>query len=495
MLRKAIADIQAKYVRKDIPELRPGDTRPRPHEDQGRRQGAHPGLRGRGHRLPARATPGRSMFTVRKVSYGVGVERMFPRPQPAHRQDRGGGPRRGPPLAPLLPARAAGEGRPPPPGGGAGRERRRAGRAPAPATPPAGLARRESRRMRRVRAASPRARRASRVRGPGGNIAPRRDPPRVRSAGRPWRGAGRRPRHAPPRLQRRRRATAPRCGACSRRSSTRTRATPRRCPRAAGGPANAPMRAGLTLVGNDRDHLPARPRLRRGLPAPSLRRGEARVRARLAGARRDPRRSCSSTVGVPAARRASSALLALSAADLPSRQGAGARRRAAPARAALTPEQARQRIAAARGGARAGARRGGAAGAAGRAAGAALQARGGAAGAATKLREGLERALAARAELDGGGCRGGGARRRRGEARRLRAGERASATRRWRGRPRSAQALDAADAPGRAGAVLAGRRFLGGRGRGLALAVAGAVAAARRSELRYVALLAVPAFG
>src|SRR5512145_2152134 len=77
MLRKAIADIQAKYVRNDIPELRSGDS-VRVHTkikegDKERIQifeGVVIAYR--------RGTPGSSMFTVRKMSYGVGVERMFP---------------------------------------------------------------------------------------------------------------------------------------------------------------------------------------------------------------------------------------------------------------------------------------------------------------------------------------------------------------------------------------------------------------------------------
>ncbi|WP_242340090.1 MULTISPECIES: 50S ribosomal protein L19 [Anaeromyxobacter] len=77
MLRKAIADIQAKYVRNDVPELRSGDS-VRVHTkikegDKERIQifeGVVIAYR--------RGTPGSSMFTVRKMSYGVGVERMFP---------------------------------------------------------------------------------------------------------------------------------------------------------------------------------------------------------------------------------------------------------------------------------------------------------------------------------------------------------------------------------------------------------------------------------
>lgn len=81
MLRKAIADIQAKYARTDVPEMRAGDT-VRVHTkikegDKERIQvfeGVVIDYR--------RGTPGSSMFTVRKVSYGVGVERIFPAHSP-----------------------------------------------------------------------------------------------------------------------------------------------------------------------------------------------------------------------------------------------------------------------------------------------------------------------------------------------------------------------------------------------------------------------------
>jgi large subunit ribosomal protein L19 len=77
MLRKAIADIEAKYFRKDIPTMRSGDT-----------VRVHTKIReGDKERIQVfegvviayrKGQPGSSMFTVRKVSYGVGVERMFP---------------------------------------------------------------------------------------------------------------------------------------------------------------------------------------------------------------------------------------------------------------------------------------------------------------------------------------------------------------------------------------------------------------------------------
>jgi large subunit ribosomal protein L19 len=76
MLRKAIADIESRFVRKDVPQLRAGDS-VRVHtkikEGDKERIQVFEGVVIRHRRGQARA-----MFTVRKISYGVGVERMFP---------------------------------------------------------------------------------------------------------------------------------------------------------------------------------------------------------------------------------------------------------------------------------------------------------------------------------------------------------------------------------------------------------------------------------
>jgi large subunit ribosomal protein L19 len=81
MLRKAIADIEAKYARKDLPVMRAGDS-VRVHtkikEGDKERIQVFEGV----VIAYRKGTPGRSMFTVRKVSYGVGVERMFPTHSP-----------------------------------------------------------------------------------------------------------------------------------------------------------------------------------------------------------------------------------------------------------------------------------------------------------------------------------------------------------------------------------------------------------------------------
>ena len=76
MLRKIIGEIERKFLRKDVPEFRAGDT-VRVHtkikEGDKERIQVFEGVVIRHRKGAARAS-----FTVRKVSYGVGVERMFP---------------------------------------------------------------------------------------------------------------------------------------------------------------------------------------------------------------------------------------------------------------------------------------------------------------------------------------------------------------------------------------------------------------------------------
>ena len=76
MLRKEIAAVEAKYLRKDVPRFRAGDT-VRVHtkikEGDKERIQLYEGVV-----IASSGGSARAMFTVRKVSYGVGVERIFP---------------------------------------------------------------------------------------------------------------------------------------------------------------------------------------------------------------------------------------------------------------------------------------------------------------------------------------------------------------------------------------------------------------------------------
>jgi hypothetical protein len=118
-------------------------------------------------------------------------------------------------------------------------------------------------------------------------------------------------------------------------------------PRAAGGPANAPVRAGLTLVGNDRITY----RLVRDFAAGvQLHRFDPEKRA-FSPVAQDLGQITAflqQTAGAPTPGKLR-ALLALAAADLPSKQGGGGGALPAPARPSLTREQARKRIEALRG--------------------------------------------------------------------------------------------------------------------------------------------------
>ena len=80
MLRKAIADTEAKYLKSDVPAMRSGDS-VRVHtkikEGDKERIQIFEGVV-----IAVRQGGARASFTVRKVSYGVGVERIFPTHSP-----------------------------------------------------------------------------------------------------------------------------------------------------------------------------------------------------------------------------------------------------------------------------------------------------------------------------------------------------------------------------------------------------------------------------
>jgi hypothetical protein len=263
-------------------------------------------------------------------------------------------------------------------------------------------------------------------------------------------------------------------------------------PRAAGGPANAPVRAGLTVVGNDKvtyrlvRDFAAGAQLHRFDP---VKRSFALVSQDLGEIARAMQR----TVGAPPPARLG-ALLAVSAGELPSKQGGTASALAsAPQRPSLTPEQSRRRVGALRAelekarvaeklqlqvdGFQAKVRT--------------LEERlkGGA-----RFREGLAKAEAARSEVEAAADVAD----RLGDVEaKLSVYEKATARR------DEAQARAAAEREAIAKAEEAGPPapfwrvplFWAGVGGGAVLALAGAVGAALSSDLRYVALLDVPAFG
>jgi hypothetical protein len=261
-------------------------------------------------------------------------------------------------------------------------------------------------------------------------------------------------------------------------------------PRASGGPANAALRAGLTLVGNDRVTY----RLVRDFNAGAqLHRFDAEKRsfALVTQDLAEIGATMQKVVGVPSQARFAT-LLSLSVADLPSKQGgvSAALPGAAP-RPSLTPEQARKRADALR---------------------AELEKakvaeklqyqldglqsrlfkleealRGGA-----RLREQLEKATAARAELEGvakvaeslGDPEAKLAAHARATQKRDEAVAKIAAER------EAAASAEVAEAPT---PFWADPRFWGGAAAGLVLAGVGAYGAP--GQLRYVALLDLPAFG
>jgi large subunit ribosomal protein L19 len=77
----AMTNVEKEYLRTDIPEFHPGDTvavKVRIKEGDKERLQAFEGVV-----LKKRGGGINSTFTVRKVSYGVGVERIFPLHSPS----------------------------------------------------------------------------------------------------------------------------------------------------------------------------------------------------------------------------------------------------------------------------------------------------------------------------------------------------------------------------------------------------------------------------
>ena len=108
-MHTAIAELEQAQIRSDIPAFRPGDTlkvHVRVTEGNRSRIQVFQGIVIRRQGGGARET-----FTVRKISYGVGVERTFPVHTPAIEHDRGRDQGSGAPGQAVLPALPARQGR------------------------------------------------------------------------------------------------------------------------------------------------------------------------------------------------------------------------------------------------------------------------------------------------------------------------------------------------------------------------------------------------
>ena len=264
-------------------------------------------------------------------------------------------------------------------------------------------------------------------------------------------------------------------------------------PRAPGGPAGAAMRAGLTLVGNDRITY----RLVRDFAgAAQLHRfdPEKRSFALVAQDLAEIAETLRTVAGAPTRERYST-LLCLSAAELPSKAGGvGMSPSAAPApRASLAPDQARKRIAELKGelakakvSEKLQYQQDG------------LQARSfkleEALKAGAKVREGLERALQERAALEPvvavltrlGDADAKLATFEKAASKREEALARVTAER---------EAIQAAEEAGAPAPFWEERDFLIGAGAGVGTLALGIVGAAQGGDMRYLALLSIPAFG